>query len=126
MHFFPNRIETDGQIKKKKQVQHPYGIDVFDNSIYWTEPMQRAVHSCNKFTGKNHRRIVTGLQATPTGVRIAHPSKEYALANPCGDHHHPCSHLCLLSPSVRRFRCACPAFMKLAADGATCLSLNSI
>ena len=40
--------------------------------------------------------------------------------NPCGTDNGGCSHLCLMSPSERHFRCACPTGVLLLADGKTC------
>jgi len=123
-----NRIESarlDGSDRRVLQVtvNHPYSIAVFENLIYWTDPVDHEVRSCNKFTGKNPQILMKEASLTPTGIHIHHPSKQRQMLNPCW--HVICSHLCLLSPSEVGYRCACPVGMSLNSDNRTCDQVSS-
>lgn len=37
--------------------KHPYGIAVFEDSLYWSDWDTKSIQSCNKFTGK-HREVL--------------------------------------------------------------------
>jgi len=123
-----NRIEssrTDGsnRIILPVTVNHPYAIDIFENMVYWCDPVDHEVQSCDKFTGKNHKVLMKEASLTPTGIHIHHPSKQRHSSNPCWNAF--CSHICLLSPSWQGFQCACPIGLKLNSDNRTCDS-NSV
>nr|QJE49263.1 vitellogenin receptor [Diaphanosoma celebensis] len=118
-----NRIESsqfDGSDRRILQasVNHPHAIDVFENLIFWADPVDHEVYSCNKFTGKNQQIIMKEASLTPTGLYVHHPSKQLEMFNPCW--HVVCSHLCLLSPTTNGHRCACPVGMALNSDNRTC------
>ena len=118
-----NRIEScqfDGSDRKVLQatVNHPHALDVFENLVFWADPVDHEVFSCNKFTGKNQQIIMKESSLTPTGLYVHHPSKQRQMLNPCW--HVVCSHLCLLSPSTNGFKCACPVGMTLNSDNRTC------
>jgi hypothetical protein len=118
-----NRIESsriDGSDRSVLAVTayRPYSIDVFENTIYWTNPVDHEIHSCDKFNGKNHQLILKEASLTPTGIHINHPSKQRHMYNPCASV--VCSHLCLLSPGLQGFQCACPVGMQLNANNRTC------
>ncbi len=111
-----DRIEssrTDGFDRRvlPVKVTHPYAIDVFENMVYWCDPIEHQVLSANKFTGKNHQVLIKTASSIPTGIHVHHPLKQSSISNPCRSV--VCSHLCLLAPSSEGFRCACPVGMTL-------------
>ncbi|KAK4005331.1 hypothetical protein OUZ56_007048 [Daphnia magna] len=123
-----NRIESsrlDGSDRKilAVKVTHPYALDIFENTIFWSDPLEHEVLSVDKFTGKDYKILIKETSFTPTGIHVHHPSKQNLLSNPCRNI--ICSHLCLLSPSVQGFRCACPVGMTLNKDNRTCDSISS-
>lgn len=55
----------DGKDRRKileDYVQHPFGLAVFENRLYWSDWMTMSIESCDKFTGKNHDILVQGEQ----------------------------------------------------------------
>ena len=113
-----SRLDGSDRIILPVEVSHPYAIDVFENSIYWADPVIHEIQYCDKFTGKNKKVLVKEASLTPTGVHIHHPSKQRHVINTCWNI--SCSHLCLLSPSLQGFQCACPHGMTLNPNNRTC------
>lgn len=124
-----NRIESsrlDGtdRVVLPVTVSHPYAIDVFEDSIYWCDPVAHEVQSCDKFTGKNTKVLMKEASFTPAGIHVHHPSKQRHIPNPCWNV--ICSHLCLLSPDPLGFKCACPHGMTLNPNNRTCDSVSGL
>ena len=118
-----NRIESsriDGTDRKilPVAVTHPYALDVFENKIFWCDPIEHEVLSVDKLTGKDRKVLIKEASLTPTGIHVHHPSKQINIPNPCRNVF--CSHLCLLAPSKEGFKCACPTGMMLNRDNRTC------
>ncbi|XP_058794698.1 low-density lipoprotein receptor-related protein 4-like isoform X2 [Phymastichus coffea] len=114
--------EFDGQkrttIVSAPNLKHPFGLDVHKNKLYWTDWDTLGIHRADKVTGKN----VTTVRADMSllmDVRIFHHDRPTA-DNPCAHGNGGCSHLCLLSPNVKRYRCACPTGLLMNPDGKTC------
>jgi hypothetical protein len=66
--------------------------------------------------------MIRNDELTPTSIQIHHPSKQIYIKNPCKNA--SCSHLCLLSPSVQGFNCACPVGTTLSKNNFTCDSTS--
>ena len=118
-----NRIESsriDGTDRKilPVKVSHPYAVEVFENMIYWCDPIEHKVLSANKFTGKERKVLIKMATSTVTGIHVHHPSKQRSTSNPCKNV--VCSHLCLLAPSLEGFSCSCPMGMTLNKNNRTC------
>lgn len=118
-----NRIESsrlDGTDRKilSVTVTHPYALDIFEDMIYWCDPIEHEVLSANKFTGKQHKVLIKEASLTPTGIHVHHPSKQHLSMSPC--RYVICSHLCLLAPNADGFKCACPIGMSLNKNNRTC------
>ncbi|CRL05146.1 CLUMA_CG018156, isoform A [Clunio marinus] len=43
-------------------VQHPFGLALFEDRLYWSDWETMSIESCDKFTGKNHEILVQGEQ----------------------------------------------------------------
>lgn len=43
-------------------VQHPFGLAVFENRIFWSDWGTQSIESADKFTGKDHQILVQGEQ----------------------------------------------------------------
>lgn len=55
-------IRLDGSDRRqvlKKLHKSPYGIAVFQNSIYWSDKAAMSIEYCNKFSGKQRQNLVT-------------------------------------------------------------------
>lgn len=89
---------------------YPYGLDVFENNIYWTDWMNKSIEKANKLTGEN-RTVVVRNVPDAMGITIFHRNRKN-IRTPCGNNNHGgCSHLCLLRP--KGHSCACPTGIKL-------------
>lgn len=120
-----NRIESsrfDGsdRLVVPVEVSNPYSLDVFEDTVYWSDPGGHEIHSCSKFTGKNHTVLLKEASLSPTGIHIHHTAKQRHMINPCWNV--ICSHLCLLSAVHGGAQCACPVGMTLNQDNRTCRS----
>uniref|UniRef100_A0A3Q3BE47 Low-density lipoprotein receptor-related protein 2-like n=1 Tax=Kryptolebias marmoratus TaxID=37003 RepID=A0A3Q3BE47_KRYMA len=99
-------------------LQHPHGMTVFEDSVYWTERYTSKVMKTNKFHGGNITILMNNVYQ-PMGIVIAHPTKQPAI-NPCREHF--CTQLCLLSNlRPRYYTCHCQSGWKLDTDKRTCI-----
>ena len=53
-------------------IHNPYGITVFEDSVYWTNYKGGQIFRANKFTGSNKREYQDGFFA-PMDLQIVHP-----------------------------------------------------
>nr|QQK84939.1 vitellogenin receptor [Chrysoperla nipponensis] len=112
---------TDRRIILGGIVRHPYSIAVFENRIYWTDWMEHALLSCDKFTGKNRTTLVTHNLGDIYGIHIYHSALFPKVENLCA--YSECSHICMLS-SVSGYKCACPPNHELNNDKHTCRAIS--
>uniref|UniRef100_A0A3B3E196 Low-density lipoprotein receptor-related protein 2 n=1 Tax=Oryzias melastigma TaxID=30732 RepID=A0A3B3E196_ORYME len=99
-------------------LQHPHGMTIFEDSIFWSERYTSKVMSTNKFHGGNITVLMSSVYQ-PMGIVMDHPIKQPTI-NPCSEH--LCSHLCLLSTlRPRYYTCHCPSGWKLNDDKRTCV-----
>ncbi|XP_043910917.1 low-density lipoprotein receptor-related protein 2-like [Protopterus annectens] len=104
-------------------LQHPHGLTIFEDYVYWTERYTNKVIRANKWHGGN---VTTMLYNTyqPLGTVVDHPVKQPPAWNPCANHQ--CSQLCLLSGlRPRYYTCACQSGWHLDTDKITCIRDNS-
>ncbi|XP_015230707.1 PREDICTED: low-density lipoprotein receptor-related protein 2-like [Cyprinodon variegatus] len=100
-------------------LQHPHGMTIFEDSIYWSERYTSKVMSTNKFHGGNITTLFNNIYQ-PMGIVIDHPLKQPAAINPCREH--LCTQLCLLSTlRPRYYTCHCQSGWKLDTDQRTCI-----
>ncbi|XP_034949215.1 LOW QUALITY PROTEIN: low-density lipoprotein receptor-related protein 4 [Chelonus insularis] len=111
--------ELDGSHRKViiKNVQHPYGLSVMGDYIYWSDWMTKSIHQANKNTGKDSKIIVSKLDGI-MDIRVVNFHDIDNLENLCGNNNGGCSHLCLRNP--RGYSCACPTGILLMDDQKTC------
>lgn len=122
------RIESanlDGSSRSVLPVtaNHPFSIEVFEDSVYWVDRDDHEVLSCNKHSGKNRKVFMKEAKLTPLGIYAHHPSKQRHVEDPCWNV--VCSHLCLLSPNSDGFKCACPPGSTLNANNRTCDEIST-
>ncbi|KAH3884133.1 hypothetical protein DPMN_008105 [Dreissena polymorpha] len=103
---------------------HPFAITMLGNDLYWTDWSSKAIHTCDKKTGIEGRRVLTEIQS-PMDVIVYDAARQKPGINPCGSNNGGCSHLCLLSPVPLSalqagHQCACPTGVRLLEDGKTC------
>ncbi|KAK9870319.1 hypothetical protein WA026_006405 [Henosepilachna vigintioctopunctata] len=95
---------------------HPYGLDVFDDYVYWTDWNNSTLEKADKFNGRN-RTVIERKLTNVMQVKIFHRTRKFT-QTPCNNKNGGCSHLCLIKP--QGYSCACPTGIKLKADGKTC------
>merc|ERR1712136_463523 len=82
----------------------PTGLDVFENSVYWTSADDNMVYRIDKFGRGVKTKVQNGFQQ-PTNVKAYSPGR-YDTTVPQRCKPDACSHLCLLRPDS--YSCACP------------------
>ncbi|MEQ2208191.1 hypothetical protein XENOCAPTIV_018967, partial [Xenoophorus captivus] len=139
-----NLYWTDSVLENIEVLQHPHGMTIFEDSVYWSERYTSKVVSTNKFHGGNITVLFNNIYQ-PMGIVMDHPIKQpagtyfkYAVItssisliklmvwflclaiNPCREH--LCTQLCLLSTlRPRYYTCHCQSGWKLDSDQRTCI-----
>uniref|UniRef100_W5N103 Low-density lipoprotein receptor-related protein 2 n=1 Tax=Lepisosteus oculatus TaxID=7918 RepID=W5N103_LEPOC len=104
-------------------LQHPHGMTVFEDYVYWSERYTSKVIRANKWHGQNQTVMLNNVYQ-PMGIVLDHPVKQPAAWNPCLNHQ--CSQLCLLAGiRPRYYSCACQSGWHLGSDGRTCEKDNT-
>ncbi|XP_076154846.1 low-density lipoprotein receptor-related protein 2 [Alosa pseudoharengus] len=99
-------------------LNHPHGLTVFEDYVYWSERYTSRVMKTNKFHGGNVTTLMTSVYQ-PMGIAMDHHIKQPNAINPCAEH--VCSQLCLLSQiRPRYYTCACQSGWNLNSDKRTC------
>ncbi|KPU81706.1 uncharacterized protein Dana_GF20504, isoform D [Drosophila ananassae] len=95
---------------------HPFGLDVSDGRVYWTDWDSKSVMSADKLSGKDLSVIIAN-SSDLMDVRVFHRNRRRVF-NECDRHNGGCSHLCLLNPIS--YTCACAVGVHLKNDKRTC------
>ncbi|XP_053950646.1 low-density lipoprotein receptor-related protein 4 [Anastrepha ludens] len=95
---------------------HPFGLDISENRVFWTDWDNKSAFSADKLTGQNITTIIANTSDL-MDIRVFHRSRR-RVQNACGSNNGDCSHLCLLNPTS--FTCACPVGVQLRSDLRTC------
>ncbi|XP_036394518.1 low-density lipoprotein receptor-related protein 2 [Megalops cyprinoides] len=104
-------------------LQHPHGMTIFEDYVYWTERYSSKVMRANKWHGGNLTTLMTNIYQ-PMGIVMDHPVKQPHALNPCLNS--PCSQLCLLSGKRPvYFSCDCQSGWHINSDGRTCTKDDS-
>ncbi|TDG98033.1 hypothetical protein EPR50_G00214030 [Perca flavescens] len=100
-------------------LQHPHGMTIFEDNIYWSEHYTSKVMRTNKFHGGNITTLMNNVYQ-PMGIVMDHPIKQPTAIDPCREH--LCTQLCLLSGiRPRYYTCHCQSGWKLDTDKRTCI-----
>ena len=103
---------------------HPFSVDVFEDTVYWTDWGTESEHMASKFDLSNQTTTPAHVRAgmpveTPYGMKVYHALKQPRAANRCGENNGDCPHLCLPSPLWPGFSCLCSDGMHVD-DKTTC------
>lgn len=109
------------QVLSGASVPHVFALSVFDDWLYWTDWNIKAILRAHKFTGEN-LQVLRNTSHRPYDIHVYHPLKQLPHDNPCGKNNGGCSHLCLISPGGKSYKCACPDNFILLADNKTCFA----
>ncbi|KAL9989112.1 hypothetical protein ACROYT_G003623 [Oculina patagonica] len=85
-------------------LQHPFGLTLLDDNLYWTDWSRDAVYQADKKTASNIKVLVSGLRR-PMDIH-AYDRNKTLPDHPCSSSYGGCSHLCLLTPDG--YHCSCP------------------
>lgn len=113
-----NRLLADG-------LQHPFGIDVFEGRIYYTDWETQSVqytddtfgNSKFEYQSNKFRKTIISNTSDLMDIRVFHRNRK-DIRNPCAINNGECSNLCLLNP--KGHSCACPIGVLLKPDRKTC------
>lgn len=106
---------SDRRLVVNKVSKHPFGIAVFQDTLFWSDWDSKSIQSCDKFTGKNRSTIIR--DSVIYDVHVYHPAIQKSGRNPCLES--DCSHLCLLNMN-NSYTCDCPKYMELTLDKHQC------
>ncbi|KAK9497166.1 hypothetical protein O3M35_004534 [Rhynocoris fuscipes] len=118
-------VKLDGTDRRKiiSSTIMPFGLDVFEDKIYWSDWLKKGIMACNKFTGKNCEQVIKSSSENILGIHVYHPNILNEIYNPCLIS--SCSHLCLLSPKLdgsgADYQCKCPESMELSSNKHSCI-----
>lgn len=109
-------VNFDGTARRTiidEGLTHPFGIDVYDQKVFWTDMKTLNVESANKNNGKDRQILIANVSEL-MDVRVFHRDRK-TISNLCSVSNGDCSHMCLLNP--HGYRCACPIGVKLSKTG---------
>ncbi|KAB7498329.1 Low-density lipoprotein receptor-related protein 4 [Armadillidium nasatum] len=116
-------IRLDGRDRRTvvtgKEVNHPYGVAVLGDWVYWTDWESKTLHKAKKNSGTRITPLRTGHAGLMDLKAFPGPSLS---ENVCGSTNGGCSHLCLRNP--QGFSCTCPTGLILT-DGRQCATVPS-
>ncbi|XP_066544684.1 low-density lipoprotein receptor-related protein 2a isoform X1 [Amia ocellicauda] len=108
-------------------IPHPFGISLFEHTVYYTDWTRMAVMKANKFTESNPQPVFATSQ-TPYGVTVYHALRQPYVRNPCGTNKGGCEHICVLSHRSDNdglgYRCKCRMGYDLHTDGKHCVAVR--
>uniref|UniRef100_A0A0N4ZXC0 Low-density lipoprotein receptor-related protein 6 n=1 Tax=Parastrongyloides trichosuri TaxID=131310 RepID=A0A0N4ZXC0_PARTI len=107
-------------LKESKFLGHPFGVEVFENHVYWGDWKSFSIYRASKWNGSHIEVVDIRIFGTPFGISIIHPTKQNkVMKNPCKNNG-GCSHMCLIKTKTSR-TCACPHMMILDYSGTKCV-----
>ena len=71
--------DLDGRNRRSvitRDVKNPFAIAVFEEKVYWSDPISKIVTSANKFTGSDRKILIRHENITsyiPQGIFVEHP-----------------------------------------------------
>ncbi|XP_053386538.1 low-density lipoprotein receptor-related protein 1-like isoform X2 [Mercenaria mercenaria] len=100
--------------------QHSFGLAVYDNYLFWTDWMLRAVIRANKYDGTGIVWLRKNLERQPMGIIAVAEDSEDCTINNCFNNKHGCQDKCYTDVTGQAF-CQC-TYGRLKADGRSCAS----
>lgn len=110
----------DGSSRREvitKKLDHPFGLSLLDDYLYWTDWQKRSIERAHKLTGNEHEAIIENIPNV-MGLKAVHLGRIRG-TNPCSKNNGGCSHLCLNRPN-NKYVCACQIGYELSRDKRTC------
>ncbi|KAL8183430.1 UNVERIFIED_CONTAM: Low-density lipoprotein receptor- protein 2 [Gekko kuhli] len=108
-------------------IPHPYGISLFEHSVYFTDWTKMAVMKANKFADSNPQ-VIYQSSLRPYGVTVYHALRQPLVRNPCSVDNGGCEQICVLSHKTDNdglgYRCRCMLGFDLHPDGRRCIAVQ--
>jgi len=57
-------------------ISQPYGLSVFENSVYWSDWNYKSINRADKWTGDNALTLINNLPIIPYDIKIVHPLRD--------------------------------------------------
>nr|XP_010969732.1 low-density lipoprotein receptor-related protein 2 isoform X1 [Camelus bactrianus] len=106
-------------------IPHPFGISLFEDTVFFTDWTKMAVMKANKFTDSNPQ-IYFQSSLRPFGVTVYHSLRQPYAVSPCGNNNGGCQHICALSHRTDSgglgYRCKCRFGYILDTDERNCVA----
>lgn len=84
--------QTKFVLKSWRHLEHPFGLSVFEDRVYWSDWESKGVHYANKFDGSSPT-VVARFVSGSTSIRVYHEQAQQPAPNKCPGS--KCAHLCL-------------------------------
>ncbi len=65
-------LDGSNMVTVASNIEHPFGLTVFEDYVYWTNYKGRQVFRANKFTGKEKYEFQDGF-FSPMDIQVYHP-----------------------------------------------------
>jgi len=105
-------------VSKSSSVTHPFGLDVLDDQVYWTDWNHRGILRASKFDGQNST-ILAQTTLLPYGIKVYHEAAQpSANAEVCKEKN--CAHMCLLAENGAKGVCGCADGYVMGKDKRSC------
>ena len=59
----------------RNELLHPLAITVFEDSVYWTDSVSKAIFTANKFDGRDYSVVKQNLKF-PVDITSFHPQRQ--------------------------------------------------
>ncbi|KAL4217126.1 Exosome complex protein [Mactra antiquata] len=100
--------------------QHSFGLVIYDDYLFWTDWMLRAVIRANKYDGTEIIWLRKSLERQPMGIIAVANDSENCEINKCHENNFGCQDKCYTNEKGEAF-CQCN-HGRLKADGKSCAS----
>ncbi|KAL5252043.1 hypothetical protein ACHWQZ_G015002 [Mnemiopsis leidyi] len=111
---------TEMQILSSSHVEHPFSIDQYLGTIFWSDWYKKSVMAWEYPDGEPTMFLPTEDELQH-GIKVVHSSRQPSgIKTGCTLNNGGCSHLCFAKPDMSR-RCGCSSHFVLNEDGVSCI-----
>ncbi|GFS04390.1 low-density lipoprotein receptor-related protein, partial [Elysia marginata] len=121
------RCEFDGSnrvVILSQFPEHPFGMVIYGNFLYWTDWTFRAVLRVNKWDGSDLKWIRKNIARQPMSIVAIADDADDCTLNPCHNNLFGCAEICMIGSNGAAV-CRCGDGKRLLSDGKRCV-YNSV